>query len=129
MKISAETLAMRHATLPLPFNANAQKVALTATRLQAHAFTAAMRYQIEALTFLKHRYEMDVKLVDDLLASDELNDAFDVFTTFMQNAATEYANEASKVASIGSRLAAETARRVREEAEEAVEDIAVAATA
>ncbi len=88
-----------------------------------------MRYQIEALAFLKHRYEQDVKFVDDLVGSDEFNDAFDVFTTFMQNAATEYATEASKVINISSRLAAETARQVRKEAEEAVEDMSVAATA
>jgi hypothetical protein len=129
MKTTPETRVLLDAVPPLPFTANAQKYALASARLQAHAFKAAMRYQIEALTFLKHRYEMDVKFVDELVASDELNDAFDVFTTFMQNAATEYAAEASKVASIGSKLASETARRVREETEEAVEDVAVAATA
>ena len=129
MKTYPEARALPNAMPPSPFAANAQKFALAAARLQAHAFKAGMRYQIEALGFMKHRYEMDVKLVDDLLASDELNDAFDVYTTFMQNAAMDYATEASKVASIGSRLASETARRVREETEEAVEDIAVAATA
>lgn len=129
MKTHAEAGGLPYATLPLPYVANAQKFALGAARLHAQAFKAAMRYQIEALTFLKHRYEMDVKLVDDLLAGDEFNDAFDVFTTFMQNAATEYATEAGKVASIGSRLASETAKHVRKEAEEAAEDIAVAATA
>jgi hypothetical protein len=129
MKTNPETRVLPNAVPPLPFAANTQKIALAAAHLQVHAFKTAMRYQIEALTFLKHRYEMDVKFVDDLIGSDELKDAFDVVTTFMQNAATEYATEASKVASIGSKLASETARRVREETEEAVEDIAVAATA
>ena len=113
----------------LPFVANGQKLALATARLQAQAFKAAMRYQIEALGFLKHRFEEDVKFVDDLAGSNELNDAFDVFTTFMQNAATEYATEASKVISIGSKLASETAKRVRKEAEQVAEDISVAATA
>lgn len=113
----------------LPFVANGQKLALATTRLQAQAFKAAMRYQIEALGFLKYRFEQDVKLVDDLAESNEFNDAFDVFTTFMQNATTEYATEASKVISIGSKLASETARQVRKEAKEVAEDISVAATA
>ena len=129
MKTNPEARVLPNVMPAPPFAANAQKFALAAAHLQAHAFKAAMRYQIEALTFLKHRYEMDVKFVDDLLGSDELNDAFDVFTTFMQNAATEYATEAGKVASIGSKLASETARHIREETEEAVDDIALAATA
>jgi hypothetical protein len=114
---------------PLPFVANGQKFALAAARLQAQAFKAAMRYQIEALGFLTHRLEQDVKFADDLVASNEFNDAFDVFTTFMQNAATEYATEASKVISIGSKLASDAAKQVRREAEEAAEDISLAATA
>jgi hypothetical protein len=113
----------------LPLVANGQKLALAAARLQAQAFKAAMRYQIEALNFFKHRVEQDVKFVDDLGESNEFNDAFDVFATFMQNAATEYATEVSKVISIGSKLASDTARRVRKEAEEVAEDISVAATA
>ena len=114
---------------PLPFVANGQKFVAAAGRLQAQAFKGAMRYPIEGLAFLKHRFEQDVKLVDDLAASDELNDAFDVVTTFMQNAATDYATEASRVISIGSKLVSDTAKQVRKEAEEAVEDISVAATA
>jgi hypothetical protein len=114
---------------PLPFVPNGQKLALAAARLQAQAFRAAMRYQIEALGCLKHCFEQDVKFVDDLAESNEFNDAFEVFTTFMQNAATEYATEASKVISIGSKLASETAREVRKGAEEVAEDISAAATA
>jgi hypothetical protein len=129
MKTSRQTRVLPNSMPASPLAANAQKFALAAARLQAHAFKAAMQYQIEALTFVKHRYEMDMRFVDDLVASDEFNDTFDVFTTFMQNAATDYAAEASKVASIGSRFASETARRVRKEAEEAVDDIVVAATA
>jgi hypothetical protein len=109
--------------------AQGQKFVLAAARLQAQTFKAAMRYQIEALGFLKHRFEQDVKLVDDLVTSNEFNDAFDVFTTFMQNAANEYATEAGKVVAIGSKLASETAKEVRRKAEEAADDISVAATA
>jgi hypothetical protein len=118
-----------HTTLPTPFAASVQKLALTGTRVQAQTLKSMMRYQIEALSFLKHRVEMDLKFLDDLVASDHLNDAFNVFSTFMQNAAYEYATEVSKVVSIGSKVASEAAVEVRKEAEEAVEDMLVAATA
>lgn len=107
-----------------PAMANGQKAFLTASRLQAQAFKAMMRYQIETLSFLKHRYEQDVKLVDDLVGSDDVSDAFDVFSNFVQNATSEYATEAGKVASIGSKLATETAKRVREQADTTIEDMA-----
>lgn len=108
----------------LPMMATGQKLFFAAARLQANAFKAMMRYQIETLTFLKHRYEQDVKLVEDLVASDEFNDAFDVFADFMENARSEYATETGKVASIGSKLASETAKRLRKEAETTIEDMA-----
>lgn len=108
----------------IPLFANGQKFFLATARLQAQAYKAAMRYQIEMLNFLKQRYEQDVKLVDELVASDKLNDAFDVVTDFMQNAATEYTSEAGKIARIGSKLSSETARRMRKQADEIVEDLA-----
>ncbi|MDW6020296.1 phasin family protein [Mesorhizobium sp. BAC0120] len=115
--------------LSFPQLGNLQTLGFATARLQLHAFKAAMRYNIEGLAFLQHRYEQDVKFVDDLAASDEFKDAFDVVTAFLQNAATEYANEASKLTSIGYRLASESARKVREEAERATADIAVASVA
>jgi hypothetical protein len=127
MTTSRELLA--NTMPPSPFAASVQKLVLTGTRLQAQTLKSMMRYQIEALSFLKHRVEMDQKFLDDLVASDRLNDAFNVFSTFMQNAAYEYATEVSKVVSIGSKVASEAAVEVRKEAEEAVEDMLVAATA
>ena len=114
-------------TLPFAGTAylpNGQKLISATARLQAQTFRGAMRYQIEMLNFLRHRYEQDVKLVDDLVASDEFNDAFDVVTDFMQNAATEYTSEAGKMASISSKLSSETARRMRRQADEMIEDLA-----
>lgn len=111
-------------TQPLPMAENGQKLILAAASLQAHAFKAVMRYQIETLAFLKHRYEQDVKLAEDLIDGSEFSDAFDIFSTFLQNAASEYATEAGKVASLTSKLASETASRVRNEAKTAVEDVA-----
>jgi hypothetical protein len=103
---------------------NGQRFLLTAADLQAQAFKVMMRYQIETHSFLKHRCEQNVKLADDLVAGSEFNDAFDVLSTFFQNATSDYAIEAGRVASIGSKLASETARRVRKGAETTIEDLA-----
>lgn len=111
-------------TQPLPTAENGQKFILAAVSLQAHAFKAMMSYQIETLAFLKHRYEQDVKLAEDLVGGAEFNDAFDVLANFLQNATSEYVTEAGKVAALTSKLSAETARRVRKEADIAIEDIA-----
>ncbi len=107
-----------------PMVANAQKFLFSMARLQAQGYKAMMRYQIEALSFLKHRCEQDTKLADDLAASTDFSDAFDVYSGFVQNAVTEYSSETGKMASIGSRIASETARRVRQEADAAIEDMA-----
>lgn len=110
--------------LSAPLAANAQKFLFSMARLQAQGYKAMMRYQIEALSFLKHRFEEDVKLAADLAASTDFNDAFDVCASFVQNAVTEYSSESGRMASISSRIASDTARRVRRETDAAIEDIA-----
>ena len=108
----------------LPIAENGRKFVVAATSLQVHAFKAMMRYNVETLAFLKHRCEQDVKLADDLITGPEFNDAFDIFSAFLQNATSQYVSEAGKVATLTSRLASETAKRVREEARTAIEDAA-----
>lgn len=112
-----------------PMVANAQKFLFSMARLQAHGYKAMMRYQIEALSFLKHRYEQDVKLAEDLVASTDFSDAFDVYAGFVQSAVTEYSSETGKMASIGSRIASEAARRARKEADATIEDMAAQSVA
>ncbi len=114
---------------PFPFAAANMKLFQAAARLQANGLKAAMRYQIEALSFLKRRLEADAKLMDDLSDSKEFEDAVDVVGNFVQNASMDYASEVSNIASIGSRLASETAKYAREEAREVAEDIAAATAA
>jgi len=80
-------------------------------RGQAQVFRAAVSFQLEALEFLKRRYEMQVKFVDQLLESEQLDDAVDAFTAFVQDAATDYAEGANKVVTLGSKIASETVRR------------------
>jgi hypothetical protein len=113
----------------LPFFTSGQGFFQAGARLQVHGFKAAMQYQIEALAFLKRRYEQDMKFLDDLAGSEQSKDAFDVVAAFIQSATTEYAVEAGRISSIGARLATETANRMRREAERAAEDRAAATVA
>lgn len=122
-------IASTSTTPPLPFVAANQKLFQVGARLQANALRAAMRYQIETLSFLKRRSEADAKLMDDLADSQEFNDAFDVVSNFIQNAAADYTTEVSKLASIGSRFASEAAKSTRDEARDMIEDLAAATAA
>lgn len=101
-----------------------QQALLAFGRLQGHAFKSMMSYQIEALAFLKHRYEQDVKLLDDLNSSREIDDAVHIYTDFFQNAMNDYSNEAGKMANIGSKFASETADRFQKEAEALADELA-----
>ncbi|OBQ57990.1 hypothetical protein A8146_22400 [Mesorhizobium loti] len=96
--------------------------------MQAHSMRALLRYQIEGVSFLKRRFEDDLKLIEKL-TEGEFVDAFDVFANFVQNATSDYAKEAGKFASIGAKLASETAGQVRQEAETTMDDMAAATLA
>ena len=95
----------------MPFATDSQKYVLAAGRIQAQAFRAAMSLQIEALEFLKHRFEMQAKLLDLLAESEELYDAVDSFTAFFQDAAADYTEQANKVVTLGSKIVSEAAQR------------------
>ncbi|CDX56188.1 conserved hypothetical protein [Mesorhizobium plurifarium] len=112
-----------------PFARTGQKFLRATAAMQAHSIRALLRYQIESVSFLKRRFEDDLKLVEKLTGGDEFVDAFDVFVNFIQNATSDYANEAGKFASIGARLASDTASQVRKEAETTVDDMAAATLA
>ena len=96
----------------------------TLARMQGQALKAGLRYQIEALSFMKHRCEQDLKLVEDILGSDDFNDAFDVCANFWQNARLEYSREAAKVTGIGSQVVSDAAKELRKEAEAATAEMA-----
>lgn len=113
----------------LPFAQTGQKLMRATAAMQAYSTRALLRYQIESLSFLKRRFEDDLKLLEKLTAGDEFVDAFDVFANFVQKATSDYANEAGKFASIGARLASETAGQVRKEAETTMNDMAAATLA
>ncbi|WEX08202.1 phasin family protein [Chelativorans sp. AA-79] len=107
-----------------PFYGTAQYFAHLQGQFQARAFKALMRYQIEALTFLRHRCEQDVQLVEDLAAGKAPIDAVDIVSAFMQKAAVDYTAEAGRMATASSLLVSETAKDVRREAENAKEALA-----
>ncbi|RST88155.1 phasin family protein [Aquibium carbonis] len=121
--------AFRTFTGAAPGVANVQKFWIAAARLQANAVKAALRYNVEALDFVRHRIEQDIKLFDDLSSSDDMKDAFDVYAGFMEGAIAEYSGETSKFASLGSRIASETADEVRREAQAVVDDMAAGTVA
>jgi hypothetical protein len=112
-----------------PMEMPGREFMLTAARVQAQAAKAVLRYQIEMLDFVRHRCEQDIKLVDDLVKGDALDDAFDVYSSFLQQAASDYTDEAGKVAAIGSKLAAESAKEARTAARTVIEDAAAATAA
>ena len=107
-----------------PFMMNGQKLMFSMARMQGHAMRAALQMQVEAMSFLKHRYEQDLKLVDDLTGSDGFSDAVNTYSQFLQETVTEYSDETGKIAEIGTRVASDTAKRAREEAEAFSEEIA-----
>lgn len=117
MTTSAQTTQPYLFAPAIPLMTNGQKFAFAVARFQGHAVTGMMRYQIEALDFLKQRCEEDVKLVDDLIASEDVNKAFGICAGWAEKAIAGYSTQAGKVASISSELASETAKRMQKEAE------------
>ncbi|MDN2579698.1 phasin family protein [Aquibium sp. ELW1220] len=129
MMNAMDSSAMKIFAGTAPGAANVQKFWMSVARLQANAVKAALRYNVEALDFVKHRVEKDIKLFDDLSSSDGLKDAFDVYAGFMEGAFAEYSGETSKFASLGSKIASETADEVRREAKAVVDDMAASTVA
>lgn len=101
-----------------------QQALLALGRLQGHALKSMMSYQIEALSFLKHRCEEDVKLIDELNSSQEMDQAVHVCASFFQNALNDYSSETGKLANIGSRLASETVTEMQKDAERLTDKLA-----
>lgn len=100
-----------------------EKFAMAVAHMQAHAFKAFLRVQIESLTFFKHRCEQEVKLVDDLLTSEKYHNTVGVYGEFCQKAFAEYANEARKFTSIGSRIVSDSAKQASREVDSTIEDV------
>jgi len=93
-----------------PLLADGQKAAFALARMQGQALRAVMEYQMEALSFLRHRYEEDLRLFDDIAGTDELKDVMQVYNRFCESAVKEYAQEAVKLAGMTKNGALEAAQ-------------------
>jgi hypothetical protein len=129
MMIAIDPAAAKLFSEMTPGAAGVQKFWLAVARMQGNAWKAALRYNVETLDFVKQRVEQDIKLLDDLVSSDGYKDAFDVYAGFMEEAMAQYSNETGRLASLGSKIASETAEEVRREADETVKDMAAATVA
>lgn len=115
-------------SVPMPlFTDGGQKMALAVTGMQAQAFKAFFRYQIEALSFLKHRFEQDIMLAGDLADSADLKTTLDVVSKYMQTTTSEYAAEMSKLVALNSKIASETVRNTQKQTRTLFEDSNTAA--
>ncbi len=110
-----------------PFTDGGQKMALAVTGMLAQAFKAFFRYQIEALSFLKHRFEQDIMLAGDLADSADLKTTLDVVSKYMQTTTSEYAAEMSKLVAMNSKIASETVRNTQKQTRTLFEDSNTAA--
>lgn len=94
-----------------------QKMLLALPRLQAVGMRAVLNQQREMLAFLKRRYDQDLQLADRIASADEVKDIYDAVLSFYEGASKEYSAEAGKIAELGSRVASETIKGIKQEAE------------
>ena len=106
-----------------------QRIFLAFSRLQGQGLKAVLRYQIEALDFLRRRYQKDFRLMEDLAESGPRGELFDVCADFISEAISDYGDEAAKLASLESKLASEAAEEIRSETRAVTEDMALARVA
>ncbi len=98
-----------------PISVEGANVLFSLGRLQTDAFNAMLRYQIEALGFLKSRCEQDLQFLQEIWSPGHVNDSFDLWCCFWQKAFLDYSREAGRVADIGSNIAAKAAKRIHGE--------------
>ena len=115
--------------LATPGPVEIQRMVFATARLQAHAFSSILRFQLEALNFMRRRLEQDMRLAESLARSSDFSGAFDMFAEFAQNAATEYSDESGRIAEVTAKVASDAARKVRRETREAIEDLAASTIA
>ncbi|TCU11746.1 phasin family protein [Rhizobium sullae] len=116
---------------PLPFSQFSPFGAaiLAGTRFQAGFAGAALRFQIEGLTFWLDRIEKDVAFVGALTGAQAAPDALDVFNDFSAEMITDYARESSRIFAIAAKAAKETETIARGEALRTIDDIAASSVA
>jgi hypothetical protein len=106
---------------------NTEKLMMSLARLNGLALQSMLRMNVEAMSFIKHRYEQDVKILETLARCEGINEAMNTYSQFMKDTVTEYSDEVSNIVDIGSKAGTETAKRIRKEAT-ALSDEAFAAS-
>lgn len=79
---------------------NGQIFSTPPVALQAQAWKTMLTCEAEMFNFLTHRCERSAKLVSEIQAAKQPQDAFQAFSDFMQEAATDYASEMGKLAAL-----------------------------
>jgi len=88
--------------------------------MQASQWKSVMKWQVDQMNFMKHRYEQDMKFIDDLLETPDPAEMLNLYTCFLQNALDDYSNEA---ASMGGKFMADSVREIRLQAKARAEDL------
>jgi beta-glucosidase/6-phospho-beta-glucosidase/beta-galactosidase len=108
-----------------PMAANLPKMIQASTRMQAQLFNNCMKYNIEVLNFLKHRFEQDMRLVESVTKTEDTGKAFKAYMNFWQSAVREYTDEAGKLAAINN----DVASKIEQEAHAITENMSTAGNA
>lgn len=108
----------------LPTAVDGRMFLLPMAHFQSAALQAALRYQMEMLNFMKNRTEHHMRFWEDMLGADYARDGFDLYCAFWRDAFQDYSDQAERLTRVGSDVAVETAKQVREDQEELTEDVA-----
>ncbi len=88
---------------PITTTRHEERLILSLWHLSGRALKTALQVQVGALSFLRRRFEEDVKLIERLSRSAGLVDAYDICSEFMVDTVVEYTDEAARIISIGSK--------------------------
>ena len=104
-----------------PLSALNSEPVSVALRAQQNVMRHALEWQIEALDFLMHRYEKDVRFMGEVARTTTPGDAFAKYAGFLQETFEDYSKEALKVTNRGAEEVSEAVEELRHETEELVE--------
>ncbi len=92
------------------------KAVQSIARMHSEVFDAWMTCNLELMDFYKGRYQQDRALAKAVTQCANPSEAIGVCMDFWGRAMTDYSGEAGKLANLNSELAAETVKRISEEA-------------
>ncbi|NLS08306.1 hypothetical protein HGP14_34545 [Rhizobium sp. P32RR-XVIII] len=102
---------------------------LAEAKIKAEFANAALRFQIEGLSFLQDRLEKDLKFFGTLAAAPASSDSLDVLNDFTDELIIDYARETSRFFTVLALVAQNAAVLAHGEAERSIIDIAATSVA